>query len=45
MTMRMVNLTIHDEQIVKTRKVLTLGACCFVGKFGVSLVDYQQSAY
>ena len=24
MTMRMVNLTIHDEQIVKTRKVLTL---------------------
>ena len=23
-TMRMVNLTIHDEQIVKTRKVLTL---------------------
>ncbi len=24
MTMRMVNLTIHDEQIVRTRKVLTL---------------------
>ena len=24
MTMRMVNVTIHDEQIVKTRKVLTL---------------------
>ena len=24
MTMRMVNLTIHDEQIMKTRKVLTL---------------------
>ena len=24
MTMRMVNITIHDEQIVKTRKVLTL---------------------
>ena len=24
MTLRMVNLTIHDEQIVKTRKVLTL---------------------
>ncbi len=24
MTMRMANLTIHDEQIVKTRKVLTL---------------------
>ena len=24
MTMRMVNLTIHDDQIVKTRKVLTL---------------------
>ena len=24
MTMRMVNLTIHDEQIVKTRKLLTL---------------------
>ena len=24
MTMRMVNLTIHDEQIIKTRKVLTL---------------------
>ena len=24
MTMQMVNLTIHDEQIVKTRKVLTL---------------------
>lgn len=32
MTMRMVNTTIHDEQIVKTRKVLTLAGNRFFCK-------------
>ena len=39
MTMRMVNLTIHDEQIVKTRKVLTLEQYRDVTHFFSGMMD------